>query len=349
MDVLSEVLRVVRLSGVIHFCAEFTHPWAFSTSPPEMLAARLKVPEGSVTPFHVCVEDGCWVVSGKLPPIHIETDDVIVFPRGNQHIMASDLGVVPVPIKDIYSNPSSEQITCLRYGGGGRTARFICGYLHSDHQFDPLLKCLPAVLCVRSRDGALALETLDDAARRVRPIEHQREAEWWQASVRYLIDETAVPGPGNRAVLARLAESLFVEVLRWELRYAEHGHGGWLAVCMIPRSVASSGCFMRSPIGRGPSASSQRRQRCRARRLQSALLSWSANRRFTISPSGACTWQDTCCERLPSASAKSRVGSDTNPKRPSIGRSGGSWARRLLHGAKTGTPRPVERRGQPLA
>ena len=229
MDVLSEVLRVVRLSGVIHFCAEFTHPWAFSTSPPEMLAARLKVPEGSVTPFHVCVEDGCWVTSGKLPPIHIETDDVIVFPRGNQHIMASELGVVPVPIKDIYSNPSSEQITCLRYGGGGRIARFICGYLHSDHQFDPLLKCLPAVLCVRSRDGALALETLDDAARRVRPIEHQREAEWWQASVRYLIDETAVPGPGNRAVLARLAESLFVEVLRWELRYAEHGHGGWLA------------------------------------------------------------------------------------------------------------------------
>ena len=69
MDVLSEVLRVVRLSGVIHFCAEFTHPWAFLTSPPGMLAARLKVPEGSVTPFHVCVEDGCWVTSGELPPI----------------------------------------------------------------------------------------------------------------------------------------------------------------------------------------------------------------------------------------------------------------------------------------
>ena len=38
-----------------------------------------------------------------------------------------------------------------------------------------------------------------------------------------------MPGPGNRAVLARLAESLFVEVLRWELLFAAQGDGGWLA------------------------------------------------------------------------------------------------------------------------
>jgi AraC family transcriptional regulator, alkane utilization regulator len=62
----------------------------------------------------------------------------------------------------------------------------------------------------------------------LQPIEQQREVEWWQASLRYLISETAEPGPGNRAVLARLGESLFVEVLRWQLRYAAQGHG-WLA------------------------------------------------------------------------------------------------------------------------
>jgi AraC-like DNA-binding protein len=229
MDVLSEVLRVVRLSGVIHFRGEFRHPWAFSSSPPEMLAARLKVPEGSVTPFHVFVDGSCWVKSGKLPAIRIETGDVIIFPRGDQHVMASDLGIAPVPIKDIYSQPTKEQITVLRYGGTGEIARFICGFLHSDQQFDPLLKSLPALLCVRAHDGTLALETLDETGRRAQPIEHQQEVEWWQASQRYLISESAAPGPGNRAVLARLAESLFVEVLRWQLRYAAQGHGGWLA------------------------------------------------------------------------------------------------------------------------
>ena len=90
MDVLSEVLRVVRLSGTIHFRAEFTHPWAILSSPPALLAARLQSSEGSVTPFHVVTEGNCLVTSGALPPIHIEGGDVIVFPRGDQHVMASD-------------------------------------------------------------------------------------------------------------------------------------------------------------------------------------------------------------------------------------------------------------------
>src|SRR6185295_1684199 len=48
VHVLSDVLRVVRLYGAIHFRAEFTQPWAILSTPPEMLAAGLTVPEGSV-------------------------------------------------------------------------------------------------------------------------------------------------------------------------------------------------------------------------------------------------------------------------------------------------------------
>jgi len=93
-----------------------------------------------------------------------------------------------------------------------------------------LLKSLPAMLWVRSRDDAFTLDTLDSAGRRVQTIKHVREKEWWQASVQYLVSETATPGPGNRAVLARLAESLFLELLRWQLQFATQGHGGgWLA------------------------------------------------------------------------------------------------------------------------
>ena len=230
VDVLSEVLRVVRLSGAIHFRAEFTHPWAILSTPPAMLAAGLKVPEGSVTPFHVVTRGCCLVTSGELPPIQVETGDVIVFPRGDQHVMASDPELAPVPIQEICSQPSREHITVVEHGGGGPPAHLICGFLHSDQRFDPLLKSLPAMLWVRSRDDAFTLDTLDSAGRRVQTIKHAREKEWWQASVQYLISETATPGPGNRAVLARLAESLFLELLRWQLQFATQGHGGgWLA------------------------------------------------------------------------------------------------------------------------
>jgi len=234
MDVLSEVLRVVRLSGAVHFRGEFTQPWAFSSSPPEMLAARLKIPEGSVTPFHVFIEGRCVVTSGNLPPVETEPGDVIIVPRGDQHAMASETGLKPVPIKDIYAPSSSGLIEDLRYGGGGACSRFICGFLHADHQFDPLLRSLPDLICVGKRNGVLTLETLDRDGRRVHPIENTAEAEWWSASLRYLISEAAVPGPGNRAVLARLAESLFVQVVRWELQYAP-GHGGWLAGLQDPQ------------------------------------------------------------------------------------------------------------------
>ena len=178
MDVLSEVLRVVRLSGTIHFRAEFTHPWAILSSPPVLLAARLQASEGSVTPFHVVTEGSCLVTSGDLAPIQIESGDVIVFPRGDQHVMTSDPELKPVPIQDIYSQPSKEQITVVNHGGGGPAARLICGFLHSDQRFDPLLKSLPAILCIRSRGETLTLETLDRTGRNLQTITHPPEKAW---------------------------------------------------------------------------------------------------------------------------------------------------------------------------
>ena len=254
MDLLSEVLRVVRLTGAIHLRGEFTEPWAFLSTPPELLAARYNLPEGEVSQFHVFVEGNCWVSAGKLAPVRMETGDVVIFPRAEQYIMASDVSVTPVPIKDIFAQPSREQITDLKYGGPGRSARFICGYLHFDHQFDPLLDSLPALLCVRSRAGEVILETWDKAGRWQHPLEHQQEAEWWQASLRYLISETSAVGPGNHAVLARLAESLFVQVLHWQLRYATQGRVGWLAGA--PRSadrprVAAIACAAGATVDRG--------------------------------------------------------------------------------------------------
>ena len=53
MDVLSEVLRVIRLSGAIHFRGEFTRPWAFISSSPDMLPVRLLPGAESISVFHV--------------------------------------------------------------------------------------------------------------------------------------------------------------------------------------------------------------------------------------------------------------------------------------------------------
>jgi AraC-like DNA-binding protein len=227
MDVLSEVLRVVRLSGVIHFNAEFSEPWAIISSEPAVLRTRLGAE--SVTPFHVFVGGHCLVRLDKLEPIRIQTGDVIVLPRGDQHVMASDLSVPPVPTRDIYPGASSDSIAVVRHGGGGESARLICGFLHSDQRFDPLLNSLPPALCVRTRIDGLMLETLGPDGWSTQRLSNPHEAGLWQSSLHYLIRETGEPGPGNRAVLARLSEFLFMEVLRWQLRTSAERDSSWLA------------------------------------------------------------------------------------------------------------------------
>lgn len=229
MDVLSEVLRVVRFSGAIHFCAEFTHPWGILSSPPDMLATRLFPGAEVITPFHIATGGRCWLSWGEVTPIAFEAGDVVVFARGSQHVLASAKDVEPVPIKDIY-RPAADRITVLRHGGGGEEARFICGFLHSDQRFGPLIDAMPALTCIRVRDGALWLEAYTDTGPYGAPVRLSEPALWWQAATDHLARETARSGPGNRAVLGRLSELLFMEVLRWQLTYISEGHsGGWLA------------------------------------------------------------------------------------------------------------------------
>ncbi len=229
MDVLSEVLRVVRLSGVVHFRAEFTRPWSIISSPPEILTTRLMPDAGSVTPFHVVTLGQCIARSGTLPDMRLEAGDVIVFPRGDQHILTSHSRLAPTPIKDIYRKPSTEEIAVVRHGGCGEEDGFICGFLHADQRFGPLLESLPAAICIRARDGQIELETFSPDSHHSHTIGGGGEVEWWQATLRYFQSETERAGPGNHAVLARLSELMFMDVMRWQLRALSDGRTGWLA------------------------------------------------------------------------------------------------------------------------
>ena len=228
MDVLSEVLRIVRFSGAIHFCAEFSHPWSILSSPPEMLTARLFPGAEAITPFHVATGGKCRLSWGSVDPIPFEAGDVVVFARGSQHVLASADGLEPTPITDIY-RPEADRVTVLNHGGGGEVSRFICGFLHSDQRFGPLIEAMPALTCIRVREGSVWLEAYTDTGAYAAPVKLPDPSHWWQAAIDHLARETARSGPGNRAVLGRLSELLFMEVLRWQLTYISDGHAGWLS------------------------------------------------------------------------------------------------------------------------
>ena len=98
VDVLSDVLRVVRLSGAVFFTADFSSPWAIESPIPALLASAVMPEAECVVLFHILVEGECEVVCQGHPVTTMEGGDVIVFPRGDQHTMRSHGAVTTTPL-----------------------------------------------------------------------------------------------------------------------------------------------------------------------------------------------------------------------------------------------------------
>jgi AraC-like DNA-binding protein len=235
VDVLSEVLRVIRLSGAIFFSAKFTAPFAIESPPPPRLAARLLPTADCLAIFHVLAAGKCWIALEGEAPMRLEQGDLIIFPHSHPHIVTSQVGTAPTALDGILLETPADEFPHLTFGGGGAATRFVCGYLQCDQRFNPLMGALPALLWVRRRGGATELEaTGHGSARRTVSLPPDAGA-WLATTLGYLLAEVDAVQPGRRAMLARLAELLYVEVLR---RYAHHlpvGQAGWLAGLSDPQ------------------------------------------------------------------------------------------------------------------
>ncbi len=228
MDVLSDVLRVVRLSGAVFFTADFSSPWALESPIPDKLAAAVMPRAECVVLFHILVEGECEVDCRAHPVTVMESGDVVVFPRGDQHTMRSHGAGTPSPLTSIFSPGQRDDPPQLSYGGGGRTSRFVCGYLNCDQRFSPLVDALPTMLLVRGRDDYSTIEAVD--ARGTLPALVPRgSGTWLGTTLKFTVNEARAARPGNAAILGRLTELMFVEILREYMQRLPSSHGGWLS------------------------------------------------------------------------------------------------------------------------
>jgi AraC family transcriptional regulator, alkane utilization regulator len=228
MDVLSDVLRVVRLSGAVFFTADFSSPWALESPIPDKLASAVMPQAECVVLFHILVDGECEVECQGHPLTTMESGDVIVFPRGDQHTMRSQGAGQPAPLASIFSAGAHDEPPQLSYGGGGRTSRFVCGYLNCDQRFSPLVEALPTMLVVRSRDDYSAIEAVDASGSRPTVVP-QGSSSWLGTTLKFTVNEARSARPGNVAMLGRLTELMFVEILREYMQRLPISQGGWLA------------------------------------------------------------------------------------------------------------------------
>lgn len=209
MDALSETLRVVQLVGAIFLQARFTAPWCYQSPPADAAAPLLEPAAERVVIFHLITEGECHVELDGQAPMRLVAGDVILFPQGDAHRMASTPGLAPAtgtPLKELQQRRSRQ----LNHGGGGAPTRLLCGYLACDARLARLLLAgLPPLVRVNVRGSNAGV--------------------WLEASVRYALAEARSPRAGGAGVLAKLAEVLFIEVLRLYIHEQSEGRTGWLA------------------------------------------------------------------------------------------------------------------------
>jgi AraC-like DNA-binding protein len=227
MDVLSDVLRVVRLSGAVFFTADFSSPWAVASPDPESLASAVMPGAECVVLFHILVDGECEVACRHHPVVTMHGGDVVVFPHGDQHTMRSSGAKTAAPLSSIFSPGRHDEPPQLTFGGGGRTSRFVCGYLNCDQRFGPLVEGLPTMLLVRSRDDYSAIEAIDRTGSRPMTVP-QGSGSWLGTTLTFTVSEARAARPGSAAMLGRLTELLFVEILREYMHRLGPTEGGWL-------------------------------------------------------------------------------------------------------------------------
>lgn len=213
MDVLSEVLRAVRLEGALFFNGEFSAPWCLSTQPAS-IAPYLTPHSGQLIIYHFVTEGRAYAELRAGGREELSPGEVVVFPHGDHHFLGNG-AAQPVDSMKTFGRNLSEGLKLARFGGGGEVTRFVCGFMACEPRLgDVFLSGLPRMFKVR-----VAADASD---------------EWLEHSIRFSVEDcneslNGSSSAGRELIRARLAELLFVETLRRYINQLPVDATGWLA------------------------------------------------------------------------------------------------------------------------
>src|SRR5262245_23164444 len=213
-EVLSEMLRAVRLTGSVFFGGNFTAPFGV-ISPKQWDESTPMARLRHISIFHLVASGRCTFEHADGIRREISTGDLLLLPFADEHrfwhgtpstFVAAPAIVRPSPIAGVAT---------LNDVGGGEETRLICGYIESsEFLFTPVFRTLPPMLVEQTGNekvGAL----MASAAKEVIA----------------LVDAAT---PGTQVMLGRMMELLFVEFLRRHASRLPAGSKGWFAALKDP-------------------------------------------------------------------------------------------------------------------
>lgn len=220
-DVLSDLLRGVRLRGAVFYHISCRDQWSAEAPAAREIAEAVMPGAGHVMEYHMIARGQGWAAVQGVAPARLAAGDVVIFPHGDAHVMSSAPGRPPHRLEAEWvfatrGDPKPMPIA-FHHGviqPGAETPMeqaetvLICGFLSCDRRpFNPLIDALPRLLHVPApRIGAWVGRVLEQA-----------------------VSESRERRPGGDAVLERLSEMMFVDAVRRYLEDLPEEATGWLA------------------------------------------------------------------------------------------------------------------------
>lgn len=206
IDLLSDVLAMVRLTGALVFRVDIHGPWGIAGHPTlEKFAPLLPAGTNQVIAFHMVLEGKCWVRHAAHDWFAVSPGEAVVMAQGDPHELVDQPGRAVVPFASMLAGHSLPDVRHVHFDTGpGHSTSLLCGFLGCDrHAFEPLFHALPPLFNV----NLVHLDTL----------------------VRYALTDALDDRPGAASLRVRLAELLFTETLRTYMQSLPDDATGWLA------------------------------------------------------------------------------------------------------------------------
>jgi AraC-like DNA-binding protein len=180
VDALAAVLAATGVRGTIAATLNAADPWGLDL---------VDIPGA----FHAVTEGAVWLCLPGQPDTRLLPGDVVLLPTGTAHVLASAPDAGRVPFDRAAAQRALAAGEELHFGRGEPQTKILCASYCQDPAITlPLLALLPDLLHIPAARASTALGI----------------------TLRLLAQEIGQPAPGSAAVLNRIVDILFVQVLR---------------------------------------------------------------------------------------------------------------------------------------
>jgi AraC-like DNA-binding protein len=218
-DILSDVLRSVRLRGAVYYYVSGGRNWVAEAPASREIAAAVMPDSEHVMEYHVLTSGACWAGVVGEAPIRVGTGDIVLFPHGDAHVLSSGPGMRAPVDASSYVERRQEQLPFALHLDAAEVpvgtasdqrgdTTIACGFLGCDlRPFNPLIATLPRLMHLGANEGQ----------------------DWIAHFTRMAVGESKDKRPGGEAILERMSEVMFIDAVRRYVDSLPQNSRGWLA------------------------------------------------------------------------------------------------------------------------